>query len=89
MVVKNYKVLCELLEQETKTGKSRQLQMKEFSRYFEWKKSGQKFIITDIYETPLEKVDNRKYGNNSGHYRRKDNYNYNVNYKYNQKNRCV
>lgn len=65
MVVKNYKVLCELLEQETKTGKSRQLQIKDFSRYFEWQKSGQKFIITDIYETPLEKVDNRKYGNNS------------------------
>lgn len=65
MTVKNYKVLCEILEQPIKDGKSRKLQLKDFKRYFDWEKSGQKFIITDIYDTPLTKEDKRKFGNNS------------------------
>ena len=64
-VVKNYKELCTLLNQLPTTGKAKQLQLKDFERYFEWEKSGQKFIITDIYDTPLEKEDKRKQGNNS------------------------
>lgn len=64
-VVKNYKELCILLNQSPTTGKSKQLQLKDFERYFEWEKSGQKFIITDIYDTPLKKEDKRKQGNNS------------------------
>lgn len=64
-VVKNYKELCTLLHQLPTTGKAKQLQLKDFKRYFEWEKSGQKFIITDIYDTPLEKKDKRKQGNNS------------------------
>lgn len=64
-VVKNYKELCIILNQLPTTGKSKQLQLKDFQRYFEWEKSGQKFIITDIYDTPLEKEDMRKKGNNS------------------------
>lgn len=65
MVVKNYKQLCEILKKETKTGNARKAQLKEFGRYFDWEKAGQKFIITDIYDTPLEKEDKRKFGNNS------------------------
>jgi len=65
LVVKNYKQLCELLGEETKTGNARKAQLKEFKRYFDWEKSGQKFIITDIYDEPLEKDDKRKFGNNS------------------------
>lgn len=65
MTVKNYKVLCELLGQSIKAGKSRICQLEEFKRYFDWEKSGQKFIITDIYDTPLTKEDRRKLGNNS------------------------
>lgn len=65
MTVKNYKVLCELLGQEVKDGKSKKYQLEDFSRYFDWEKSGQKFIITDIYDTPLTKEDKRKLGNNS------------------------
>jgi hypothetical protein len=34
--IKNYKVLCELLEEPIKTGKSKQLQLKDFERYFEY-----------------------------------------------------
>lgn len=64
-VVKNYKELCALLEEEVKTGKSKQLQLDNLKRFFEWEKVGQKFIITDIYDTPLPKVDSRSSGNNS------------------------
>ena len=64
-VVKNYKELCALLGEEVKTGKSKQLQLDNLKRFFEWEKAGQKFIITDIYDTPLPKVDGRSSGNNS------------------------
>ena len=66
--IKNYKALCEILQQPVKAGKSRTLQLKDFKRYFDWEKSGQKFIITDVYDTPLPKDDKRKLGNNRGHY---------------------
>lgn len=65
MVVKNYKVLCEMLGQPVEAGNSRKAQLKEFERYFDWEKSGQKFIITDVYDIPLAKEDKRKMGNNS------------------------
>ena len=65
MVVKNYKELCSLLSQEVKTGNSKKYQLEDFKCYFDWEKSGQKFIISDIYDTPLTKEDKRKLGNNS------------------------
>lgn len=65
MVVKNYKALCELLNQPVTDGNSKKYQLKEFERYFDWEKSGQKFVIADIYDTPLSKEDLRKLGNNS------------------------
>lgn len=61
-VVKNYKELCALLGEEESAGNSRKAQLKEFARYFEWEKSGQKFLITDIYDTPLPKEDGRNKG---------------------------
>lgn len=63
MVVKNYKELCSILGVETKTGKSKQLQLEDFARYFSWDKDGNKFIITDIYDTPISKEDSRSLGN--------------------------
>lgn len=65
MVIKNYKELCDLFGEEAKTGKAKQLQLKNWKRYFDWEKDGQKFIITDIYDTPLPKEDLRRKGNNS------------------------
>ena len=61
-VVKNYKELCSLFGEEECAGNSRKAQLKEFARYFEWEKSGQKFLITDIYDTPLPKEDGRNKG---------------------------
>ena len=65
MVIKNYKEMCNLIGEEIKTGKAKQLQLKNWKRYFDWEKDGQKFIIIDIYDTPLPKEDLRRKGNNS------------------------
>ena len=48
-----------LLKQEVKGGKSKQLQLDDFKRYFDFEKAGQKFIITDIYDEPLTKEDKK------------------------------
>lgn len=61
-IVKNYKELCALLGEKEYAGNSRVAQLKEFARYFEWEKSGQKFLITDIYDIPLPKEDKRNKG---------------------------
>ncbi|WP_406542436.1 hypothetical protein [Clostridium ljungdahlii] len=57
---KNYKVLCIILEEKIKNGKSKKLQLQDWSRYFKYHKIGNKFIIDEIYDTPKEKIDNRK-----------------------------
>ena len=62
--IKNYKKLCILLDEEPKTGKSRQLQLRDWERYFRYSKVGNKFVIKEIYLEPKEKIDNRK--GNSG-----------------------
>lgn len=61
-----YKELCTTLEVEQKgRGNSRNCQFKDWKRYFNWHKKGQKFIITEIYDTPKEKIDNRGKNKNS------------------------
>lgn len=65
MVIKNYKEMCNLFGEEVKTGEAKKSQLKTWKRYFDWEKDGQKFIITDIYDTPLPKEDLRRKGNNS------------------------
>lgn len=65
-VFKNYKDLCNELEVEHKAGKSKQLQIKDWYRYFSYSKEGHKFIVNEVYKTPIKKIDNRgkdsKYG---------------------------
>jgi len=67
MTIKNYKQMCDLLNEEVKTGESKKAQLKEWSRYFEFErpKWKQSYIILDIYDEPLEKEDNRKKGGRS------------------------
>lgn len=61
-VVPNYKKLCELLEVEPKTGKSRQLQEKDFLRYFDYEKIkySNEYMILDIYDKPIKKNEQAK-----------------------------
>lgn len=60
MVVKNYKEMCGILNEQICEGNSKKAQLKEWSRYFVWEKKGQKFIILDIYDEPLSKKDGRQ-----------------------------
>lgn len=64
-VLKNYKELCKVLGIEPKTGKSKQLQLKELERYLKYHKEGNKIIIDQIYPKELEKLDKRTLGNNN------------------------
>lgn len=64
-IIKNYKVLCELLEVKPTLGKGREYHMREFERYCKYHKDGQKFIIDEVYEVPLEKIDGRQGGNHT------------------------
>lgn len=64
---KNYKVLCEYVGESVKTGKSRQLQLKDWKRFFSYRKEGHKFIITEIFENPKEKL--IKSGGNWDHFK--------------------
>ena len=66
-VLKNYKELCEVLgiKPTSKANNSRIAQFKEFERYCKYHKEGHKIIIDEIYSEELEKVDNRKLGNNN------------------------
>lgn len=64
-MVKKYKELCQLLQQEVKTSDSKKAQVKEWKRYFDFEYVNRKFIITEIYDEPLPKEDGRSRGNNS------------------------
>lgn len=59
MIVKNYPEMCSLLGESVSTGKSKNLQLKNWERYFKSHKQGHKFIIDEIYDEPLEKEDGR------------------------------
>lgn len=60
-----YATLCEAFGVGKKTGKSKQLQLKDFKRYIKIEKVGTWFNILEIYETPLDKVDGRSNGGNA------------------------
>ena len=59
-VVKNYNEMCTLLNEPIKSGKARQLQLKNWSRFFDYSKSGHKFVINEIFEEPYPSIDARK-----------------------------
>jgi hypothetical protein len=40
MEVKNYKKMCELLNEEVKTSNSKKAQLKRWERYISWSKNG-------------------------------------------------
>ena len=56
---KNYKVLCEFMEEKPKKSNSKLAQLKEWERYFSFERIGQKITITEIYDIPKDKIDNR------------------------------
>lgn len=63
---KNYRKICEYLHEPIKTGKSKQLQLENWKRYFEYERDGIAFVITKVYDAPKEKV--RKAINDTSNY---------------------
>lgn len=49
-------------------GNQKKCQLKEVERYIKYAKDGHKFIIEEIYKTPLPKEDKRSLGSNRGNY---------------------
>lgn len=64
-VLKNYKELCEVLDIPIKSGNTKKSQLKELECYVKYHKQGNAFVIDEIYNNPLPKIDNRIDGNNS------------------------
>ena len=54
-IAKNYKEMCKILGEDIKCGNSKKAQIKNWKRYFDFAKDGQKLIILEIYNEPLEK----------------------------------
>jgi len=60
LIVKNYKEMCLLIEEEIKTGGAKINQLNYWNDYFKYHKNGNKFIIDEIYDKEVEDmVDNR------------------------------
>lgn len=59
LVIKNYKELCKVLEIGVKEGNSKKSDIKEFKRHFKFKQNGHKFIVEEIYDMTLDKIDGR------------------------------
>lgn len=59
LIVKSYREMCKILDEKVKGGKSKELQLKDWKRYFSWKNEKYKFIITEIYPEPKPKIDGR------------------------------
>lgn len=56
-----YKELCELLEESTKTGDSKQVQLSKWWQHFDWSNpTTQKFLVTEIFDTPRQRIDTRR-----------------------------
>lgn len=59
--IKNYKVLCELLEIVPSAGNTKKAQFKELDMYCSYHKEGNRYIIDEVYDEVQEKEDLRKY----------------------------
>ena len=61
--VKNYKIMCQLLDDEEKNGKGRSYQLINWKRFFDFTKEKQKFIIIKIFANPKPKIHNKNNNN--------------------------
>ena len=59
-VLKNYKVLCEALGIEVKSGNTKKAQIKDLERYLTYTKDKNSFVITEIFKTPKPKEENKR-----------------------------
>lgn len=67
---KNYKELCRFLTEPEKGGKAKKLQLEDWQRRFAYERQGHRYIITEVYDTPMPKIrkkckDTSKYTSNN------------------------
>lgn len=67
-VIKNYKFMCNILNEDKKEGASRKYQIERWGRFFSYRKDGHKYIIEKIYDSPIEKSETRGGANNTVNY---------------------
>ena len=60
MVVKNYKELCNLLNETVLAGDSKKAQVERWKCYFDFDRQGVKYIINEIFDEPYPSLDARK-----------------------------
>ena len=53
LIVKNYKEMCQLLNEKITGGDSKKAQVNNWKRYFDFQKDGQKFVILKVYDEPF------------------------------------
>ena len=58
---KNYKEICDFLEEPLKTGGAKQNQLARWAKYFKWEQEKYEFIIIEIFDKPLPMVTEREY----------------------------
>lgn len=63
--IKNYRELCNYLNEPQLKGNSMIRQLKEWNSYFRYRKEGYKIIIEEVYDNPMHIDDKRQSGNNS------------------------
>lgn len=56
---KNYKELCKAMNWTVSSGNTKKSQINQLDLLCKYHKEGNKFIIDNIYDTPIEKIDNR------------------------------
>lgn len=59
-VYKNYPALCDALNIKPALGKGKKWQQDNIQRYLSYEKKGHSFTITEIFETPIEKQENKR-----------------------------
>ncbi len=55
-VIKNYKIMCELLDEEIKNGKSKTIQINNWKNYFDFDREGNKYIIKSIKDVNFSEL---------------------------------
>lgn len=62
MIIKNYREFCKLTDEPIKSGKSKRLQLADWTRYFDFHKStnSQSYIIDQVYDEPYPEEEFRK-----------------------------
>ena len=59
-IIKNYKVMCKLLNEDIQSGSSKKAQVNRWKRYFKFHRDGQRYVIDEIYDEPIISIDGRK-----------------------------